>query len=260
MSAQKQMNIQSGSVFDDEVAATDLLFRKNRVPAVGERVEMRDGRGYVFCSTDQTFVAGELVAVATCLATEFANLIVVSGNYPGAINATELEINSSGTAFFGGGAGVIAAGRLAGGTIHMTDESGEGYTYGIKNNTVGTAAIDIILTLEHGLKVAVDATTDCHIVGQKFRHVIEGTNLLSTVGAAVVPTSAAADSEEQFFWVQYKGPATVLCTAGCTIGLPATPAAAGEIIDNDAGVDQVIGTFLGTSGNGYAVVDLDINL
>jgi hypothetical protein len=249
----QQRDIVPGSIYDAPIAATDAKFLQGRVPYLGQRVRFDDGREFVFCSTNADLVAGEVVAFATAQATEIAGGITAA-----AAGTNQLTIATTGVAFFGGSAGVLAANRLAGGYIALTDDTGEGYIYRIKSHTAGTAAVAMTFTLWDNLKVAVDGTTDCVIVGPKYRAVVEGSASLAPVGVAVVPTTASTDAEEQFFWVQCKGPAA--CLGAATVGVEVATAASGAVANaaeaGSGGYDCIIGTGLGTTANGYAVVDL----
>jgi hypothetical protein len=220
---------------------------------VGTKVEFDDGRVFRFCSTNEVFVAGEMVAVQTCQATEIAGGITAA-----AIGAKTLTIATTGITFFGGSAGIVAADRLAGGYLMLTDDTGEGYSYRIKSNTAGTALVALTVTLYDGLKVAVASDTDCIIVGPKYRKVTEGAAALSPIGACLVPTTGASSTVEAFFWAQTRGPAT--CLGAGTVGVEIASAASGAVADaaeaGSGAYDRIIGTGLGTTANGYACVDL----
>ena len=254
MSQNTQLKAISGSIYDTAVAATSAKALGSRIPFLGQTVEFDDGRKFVYCSTASNFVAGEMVAVATALAVEFANKLTAA-----AIGATSVVLNTTGAAIFGGTNAVWAASALAGGYLMITDDAGEGYSYRIKDNTGSTAAAPTTtITLFDPLKVAVTAASDCNLVGAKHRKVVEGAVALSPIGAAVVPTTAATDGVEQFFWVQTKGPA--VCLGAATVGVEVASAASGAVAnaaEAGSGVyDRIIGTGLGTTSDGYAAVDL----
>lgn len=249
----KQLSIISGTPLDAVILSTDQKYLEGRLPQVGTRVEFDDGRVFRFCSTAEVFVAGEMVAVQTCQATEIDGGITAA-----AVGTKTLTIATTAITFFGGAAGVVAADRLSGGYLMITDDTGEGYSYRIKSNTAGTAAVALTVTLYDGLKVAVAADTDCIIVGPKYRKVTEGAVALSPIGACLVPTTGASSTVEAFFWVQTRGPA--VCLGAGTVGVEIASAASGAVADAaEAGsgvYDRILGTGLGTTANGYAAVDL----
>jgi len=257
MSENLQKEMVSGSVFDACVAATDEKFLQGRIPHVGQRVSFRDGREFVYCSTEADFVAGEMVAVQTALAAEFADKLsaAVAGSLEVVLNIYNVQI-------FGGTVSTIALNRLAGGYLMLTDDAGEGYSYKIKGNTVQSTTdathIYTTITLYDPLKVAVTTATDCCLVGNPYKSVVEGAVALKPIGAAVVPTTGT--TAECYFWVQTKGPAT--CLGAATVGVEVASAASGAVADAaEAGsgvYDRIVGTALATTANGYASVWLNL--
>lgn len=249
-----QKDMVSGSVYDACVAATATKFLGGRVPHLGQTVSFRDGREFVYCSTVEDFVAGEVVAVKTALATEFANKLVAAS-----VGATEVQLNIYNVQIFGGTVSTIAANRLAGGFLMITDDLGEGYSYKIKSNTVQATTdathIYTTITLYDPLKVAIDATTsDCVLVGNPFKSVTEGSASLKPIGVAMVPTTGT--TAECYFWVQTKGPA--VCLGAATVGVEVATAASGAVANaaeaGSGAYDCIIGTGLATTADGYASV------
>ena len=249
----KQMNLISGNPLDAVVLDTDKKYLEGNVPMIGQKVEFDDGRIFRWCSSNAVQVAGEMVAVATCQATEIAG-----GCTAAAIGAKEVIVGTTAVTMFGGSAGVLAANRLAGGYLMITDDAGEGYSYRIKSHTAGTALVAITFTLYDGLKVAITTDTDVCLVGQKYRHVVEGATALSAIGAILVPNTGASTTVESFFWVQTKGPGIAL-GAG-TVGVELASAASGAVANaaeaGSGAYDRIVGTGLATTTDGYACIDL----
>jgi hypothetical protein len=109
----------------------------------------------------------------------------------------------------------VTADQFAGGTLHITDDTGEGYTYRIKGNTAtgDPATGDIRLSLYDPIQVALDATSDIAITGSLYANLEPATAAVDEVVAGVtVATQAAAD----YGFVQTSGAATVL-TAGTVV-------------------------------------------
>ena len=118
----------------------------------------------------------------------------------GTINSRKIEITMDG----------IIANQFAGGYLHTTDDSGEGYTYRIKGNTASGSAggTDYILELYDPLQVAIDNTTDYTITPCLWNDVEAATAATDNVVSGVsVATSTAA---KPYAFVQTRGPATVL--------------------------------------------------
>lgn len=252
-----QKEIVSGSVFDACIAQTDEKFLQGRLPHVGQRVSFRDGREFVFCSTEEDFVAGEVVAVKTALATEFADKCVAA-----VAGATEVTLNIYNVQIFGGTVSTIALNRLAGGYLMLTDDAGEGYSYKIKGNTVQSTTdathIYTTITLYDPLKVAVTTSTDCVLVGNPYAYVTEGAVALKPIGVAVVPTTGT--TALCYFWAQTKGPGVALGSG--TVGVEIASAASGAVADaaeaGSGAYDRIVGTGLATTANGYASLWLNL--
>lgn len=248
----------SGSVYDAVVLNTASKYLEGRIPAVGAIMEFDDGRKFRYCSTASVFVASEMVAMATCQATEIGNLCTAAD-----IGATQITINTTSVAMFGGSAGVLAAGRLNGGYVSTTDDAAEGYIYRIKHQYAATAAISMVLDLYDSLKVALTVASDVCLIGPKYGLVVQGTASLPCIGAAMVPTTGATSSVLAYFWAQVAGPATCLATAGVSVGDVVAPGAAGIVqttAEAGSGVyEQVVGVALASpSTDGSAPILLRI--
>ena len=145
----RQLDQISGSIYDAVVLNTGQAAVRGLLPQIGQKVKFDDGREFVFCSTFEVEVAAEMVATATFSNAELAVEVAAIGAY-------EVVLTSAAIAMFGGSAGVLTKDRLAGGYIHMVDDTGEGYQYRIKGNTVGSAPADVTITL-----AAVDPCYSC---------------------------------------------------------------------------------------------------
>ena len=216
----------SGSVYDDPVLITDAKYLESRVPYLGHRAELDEGRMFRYVSTSATFVACEVVATATSSAV--GN--VANTGYTAVAGVTELTLNTSATDYFGAGAGIVTANRFSEGFLHITDDAGQGYTYKIKSHPAYAAAADWVVTLYDPIKVALAATSLFTLTGPRWKNVIEGTAALPVLGTAMVPTVAA--SGEQGFWIQTRGPGSILVTTetGITIGEPLQMGAGGGVV------------------------------
>jgi len=242
-----------GSPYDTAWDDTSAKFKENRYPRVGSRKRYQDGREFVLCSTQSVVAAGEMVAHSVAAAE-----IAGASGVVGTSGTPTVTLVTTSTSFFGGSNGVIAANRLAGGFLHIVDDTGEGYTYRIKSHTAGTATANVTFTLYDNLKVALDSTSDAVVTPNPFDIVIQSTATLRPIGVAMVPTTGATSSLTKYFWVQTKGPATALGTG--TVGKPVIAIAAGAVqvgAEADDGVN-VVGVCLATSASGHVAVWLDL--
>ena len=232
-------------------------FRRGDVSRPGDVINYSDGRQFRYVSTAADLAAGEIVAWRTAQAAALDNKLSVA-----AINATTLVIDTSGTALFGAGAGVVVANDLAGGFIVIEDDTGEGHQYRIKSNTVGTSATSITVVLWDKLKVAVDATTDVFLIGPKYRKVVEGAILLSPIGVCMTATTAATAGVDQYFWVQTRGLAAVLVKTGTgiAIGKLVSAVADGGCILAAGHDTNILGTAMGTTTTSGATVAVNLCL
>lgn len=250
---------QGGSdVYAAAVAATDVSFEGGRVPSVGDVRAFNDGREFVFCSSEVDIEPGEIAAMASCQVTPIDNSCTAA-----AIGATEVTIDTTGVAMFGGSAGVIAADRLAGGYLMIQDDAGEGNHYRIKSNTAGTASASITLTLYDRLKVALTTASDVVLVGPRYRKVVLGTATLQPVGVAMTQVTAATDGEEQFFWAQTKGPGVVYVKTGTSLAVGKTAAAGadgGIVVGAGSGTEIPVGVCLATDTTNGAFMPICLNI
>lgn len=249
----KQMNLISGFPLDSVVLDTDNKFKECRIPFVGQKVEFEDGRIYRFCSTNEVFVAGEVVGQAVAASAEFAGKLTAAS-----AGATSVILDITNVAVLGQSTGVMAVNKLAGGYIVMTDDAGEGYSYRIKSNSAEDASDKVTIQLFDALKVAVTTDTDCCLVGNKFAGVVEGATTAETaIGGAMVPTTGASSTVTAYFWVQTKGPGIAL-GAG-TLALPLALSTGGAVADaaeaGSGAYDQIVGLALATTANGYVPID-----
>ena len=241
----------SGLPLDAVVLDTDAKFKEGRIPTVGSKIETQDGRCFRLCSTQTVFVASEMVGVSTAQATEIAG-----GCTAAAIGAREVTVATLALAIFGGGAGVLAKDRMAGGFLGITDDAGEGYNYPIIGNTLGDASTDVTFTLGVPLKVALTTDTDVVLVGPKYHIVAEGAAALAPIGACLVPTTGASSSVNAYFWAQTRGPAA--CLGVVTVGVPISQAGSGAVQVATAITENLVGSGLATTTDGSGIVDLNL--
>lgn len=124
---------------------------------------------------------------------------------------------------------------FAGGSLVITDDSGEGYTYDIVSNTAtGTPRASVIrLTLGQPLQIALSASSDFAISPAKYSNLeIATTTDISAVG---VSCSTMDVSEKSFGWIQTKGDVGILQDGAVAIGNTV------QLSDGVAGAVQIFG-------------------
>lgn len=216
---QKQLGIVSGDVF--------AAAHTTPVNEVGAQVRI-GSRTYRYCSTAVDLTAGQYVGQAAPSALT-ANALAAA-----AIGATELTLTIA----------AVTADQFAGGQIHITDDTGAGYSYLIKTNTA-TASGTITITLVNPLIVAVDTTSDVILTTAPYSNVIVGIAASNPLGVALVATTAGTDSTTQYFWAQTSGDGVVAVTTATSIsvGKRLMGGASGGVVISD-GTQRDIGTAL----------------
>lgn len=175
----QQNGLANGSVF----AAPSTT----RIAELGRKVEFSDGRCFKYVLSGGTLLAGGIVSqpAATALLT---NKLAVA-----AIGATSVVLTLA----------AITANQFRDGMLHLTDDTGAGYSYKIKSNTASDTTIDI--ELYEGLIVAIDATTDCMLTPELDNGVLAGIAAAKPCGVALQGASSG-----EYLWIQTKGVATVI--------------------------------------------------
>jgi predicted RecA/RadA family phage recombinase len=204
---EQRMDLPSGSVFDapSTTQKADL----------GRIVEFKDGRKFMSVKAGATLAAGNVVSQPAASALT-ANALAVA-----AIGATQLTLTIA----------AVTLNQYQDGTIHFTDDTGQGYTYKIKSNTA-TSGGTITIELYEPLIVAIDATTDCMLVPNLCNGVRAGIAAAKPLGIAI-----AAMSSGEYGWIQIAGVGTITVKT-------ATSIAAGKSLmaGADAGVVIADGT------------------
>lgn len=106
-----------------------------------------------------------------------------------------------------------------GGELHIGKDTGLGYEYPILANEAASAATLALLQIEHGLKVALDSTSDGILIKSPWREVII---CPTTLTAAIVGVSVSAQLISQWGWLKTKGRASIPCVGTAVIGAEVT--------------------------------------
>lgn len=164
------------------------------------------------------------------------------------------------------------ANALAGGYFVVNDDTGEGYMYRIRGNTVAgdPATGNTRIELYEPLVKALDATSNVGVIGCKWHNVesatIETDNILAGVSCSNMDVSV-----KPFGWVQTKGP----CVATVSAEVGSTPSI-GDAVAVDTALNYIkkwggTGTGLTTNmiaqtrvgtvllvGTGQALIELEL--
>ncbi|MCU0614545.1 MAG: hypothetical protein MUD09_05615, partial [Desulfobacterales bacterium] len=155
-----------------QVAGEFNKFDLHKTPQyrLGFKVEDADGNVYRYAHFGADTNRGVLVAqdVSESSLGDSDNVIVASASCTdttdGTIGSRYIDVTVG--IYASTTATEITADQFAGGKLITTDDTGEGYTYDIVGNTANSAAT-IRIQLKQPLVVAVDATTDFIILGNK---------------------------------------------------------------------------------------------
>lgn len=201
--------------------------------ALGTRLALPDGRVFRYAYNAGTAInRGLLVGpdVSAVCQAETDNSIVAAG-----VGATTVDITIAS----------VTANQFQGGYLHITDDTGEGYTYRIKSNdaTGGAAGSGKVrFTLYDGLVAALDTTSDFAITGCLYNNTVifdaaGGTDLIVS---GVTPITVTAN---YYYWLQTAGVCTVLANGAMTAGetVTASDDVDGAVQLQDAFTEPVVG-------------------
>ncbi len=218
MYSHRQGDIISGSIWDAAIATTDTKFKEGRVPYLGQRVALGDGRVFYFARAGGTITIGDLLAAtpneANIAATRFGadtSTAPVTGE-GGGIGDTIIRITDDVSG--------VTADEYAGGYLCITDDTGEGQMRRIKSNqATGSAGTGWTVTLWDGLTTALDNTS----VGTMINHwtdgvvVHTGANYGGTATELIVGAAQVGSASGSYFWMQTWGPCLLQAGTGTVI-------------------------------------------
>lgn len=264
------MAIDSNSYFSNQAnvglggatAGTFNKFDLHATPkyALGFKVEQADGSVYRYVHTGAASNRGVLLAGDLSETSQVdlddsviapASAVAVSGEAlkPGSIGSRYVEVTIA----------AITADQFAGAKFVTTDDTGEGYTYDVIGNTAtdNPASGNIRLELAQPLQVALDATTDVAITGNRYSDVeTSNTADVDLVGVACATTTSALP----YCWAQSKGVVGILQDGSISVGNAITPSSAGNVKVVGAVTDYAIGVCVDTgdtTGHGTFKINLE---
>ena len=215
-------------------------------------------REYRYARAAATIPAGNVVCTRNAAhATNHLNMSCLVA----AVGATEVTIITAETD--------ILENEYAGGYLYVNDGTGEGLAYKIKSHPAHdhSASPNCVMTLYDKIKVALVATgtSEVSLKHNKYTHVIKAPGTTPLTGEAIgVASSVLANND--FFWLQVKGPAAVLVSGTVVIGdsvcVTISTGTAGAVIARAADgaaqrVSRTIGQVMQVNASGeYALIDL----
>lgn len=171
---------------------------------LGTRGRLPDGREFEYVRSQNSTAIGHgklatyepMAAAADQIAPEAA-----------AVGATSVTLSSVAITF--------TANELAGGFLNIEDAAGEGELYPIIGNEASTATSDMVVTLGRPIVTALTTSSDVSIVtgptAVKISAAVTAQATAAEVAAGVpLVDIPAGDTDNQYFWVQKSGLASVL--------------------------------------------------
>ena len=218
--------------------------------AIGTRIIRADGNEFVYAHCLTAAAPGVIVGPDISEGGEVAGVdnALIAPASAAAVPGTSITAGSIGSRHVQMTNAGIVADEHAGGYLAIIAGTGSGYTYRIKGNgaTDDVVSGDVVIELYDPIKIAIDATSDVHVMGSKYAQCLEasGAGGENNLAVGVAQGVIAANG---YGW---------LCVKGVTGVMIDGTVAAGEAItltDNtgaSAGWAQVAG------GGSTAVVDL----
>jgi hypothetical protein len=173
--------------------------------ALGEKLELADGRTFRYGVTAGAIPAGYLVATdvsATCQVKLANKVQAAAGDYSPAVGSLKVQIEIAS----------ITADQFAGGYLQIltapTTGVGEGIQYRIKSNSATSATVtnDVDFELYDPIKVALTTASDIIISGNQYNKLVSAT----ATDMLVAGVSPIAFTSGYYGWFQTSGVATVL--------------------------------------------------
>ena len=178
--------------------------------AIGEKLELADGRVFRYGYTAAAVAAGLLVSQdlsATALVESDGIVIAAAGDYSPVAGSSQLQITLAS----------VTLNQYQGGYLQITDDDGEGHQYRIKSNsaTGATTSGKVDIVLFDNIKVTITTDSDIAIVGNLWNNVVGATAGTDYMVAGVTPI---AFTTNYYGWFQTAGVATILADGTIAIG------------------------------------------
>ena len=197
--------------------------------AIGEKLELADGRVFRYGYTAAGVAAGLLVSQdlsATALVESDGIVIAAAGDYSPVAGSSQLQITLAS----------VTLNQYQGGYLQITDDAGEGIQYRIKSNsaTGATTSGKVDIVLYDPIVVTMTTDTDFAITGNLYNQVRPAIGTTDYIVSGVTPI---AFTSGYYGWVQTRGVAVILTDdSAIGIGVPVmcgdAQAGAVEVADN----------------------------
>ncbi len=216
---------------------------------IGTIRELDDGRAFIYAENAGTaLVAGQLCQAAAPVGNHL-NVAVASAT---AVDATQVTVTLGATA--------ASANDYQDGYIHINDVDGEGQLYKIKSHPAASASASLVVTLYDKIRKALTTSSQATLTKHPAKDVIICPTTLTSIPVGVPPMDITADN---FFWMQIKGPASVLTDGTLVIGALVVPSngTAGSVEDFVPGtsLETILGSVLQVNvTTDYSLINLTI--
>lgn len=205
---------------------------------VGTRGALDDGRVfyYTWNHSATALTRGELLVTATVTPNHHDQTVNAAGDFAlGAINVV-----------FNPGATAIVAQEYVGGYAFLSDGTGEGTIYRIKDHDVNAGSTQSNAVLYDAVVTAAAGATTASLVRNPFMlpqqsnttvsEVMVGVPLVTITAATTAATGSALTVDPYYGWVQTWGPCPVLCDEAVTAegeAITIGTSAAGRVEEDD---------------------------
>ena len=203
--------------------------------AIGEKLELADGRVFRYASFAAATGAGILVSQdisATAVVETDDSVLGAAGDYSPVAGSSQFQITLASATL----------NQYQGGYFHSTDDAGEGHNYRIKSNsaTGATTSGKVDIVLFDNIKVTITTDSDIAIVGNLWNNVVGATAGTDYVVAGVTPIAFTAN---YYGWFQTAGVATILADGTIAIAqnLTLSDGVAGAVHAKDAETEPLVG-------------------
>ena len=203
--------------------------------AIGEKLELADGRVFRYASFAAATGAGILVSQdisATAVVETDDSVLGAAGDYSPVAGSSQFQITLASATL----------NQYQGGYFHSTDDAGEGHKYRIKSNsaTGATTSGKVDIVLFDNIKVTITTDSDIAIVGNLWNNVVGATAGTDYVVAGVTPIAFTAN---YYGWFQTAGVATILADGTIAIAqnLTLSDGVAGAVHAKDAETEPLVG-------------------
>lgn len=220
-----------------------------KLHALGRRGALPDGRVFRYALANGAIGAGQLCQSHPAISTLDMDLVCEAAS----VGSQTISVVTPGTHV------VIAATLFEDGYVYINDGAGEGHTYKVASNTTVAADSATILTLTLDGDDAVSealatATSLAGLIQNPYKDIVPVDK--DTTFQVVVGVAPAEIDDNEYFWAQTWGTATVLIEGGTTI--PALGRAVVAAITTSDGAGSVEGVTTDGSSDAITLADRDM--